>query len=149
MVKLADVEPAGTVTLGGSCTRPLLPESDTTAPPAGAPAVSITAPVEFDPPVTVAGFSVSDCSSAVGGGGAALTVNVSALESAVPGFATVTCLFPSVVMSEEGIDARTCVAESTVVVLDEPFHFTTAPDTNPDPVTVSVNAGPPAVAVLG
>lgn len=31
----------------------------------------------------------------------------------------------------------------------EPFQSTLAPETNPDPFTVSVNAGPPAVAELG
>ena len=45
--------------------------------------------------------------------------------------------------------ARSWEAESKVVVRGEPFHLTVAPLTKLLPLTVNVNAGPPAVAELG
>jgi hypothetical protein len=61
-VKVALVAPAGTVTLEGTEAAPLLLESATCAPPAGAGPFSVTLPVEFPsgPPITVLGFRVSD-----------------------------------------------------------------------------------------
>ena len=54
-------DPLGTVTLECTLATPLLLESVTSAPPAGAPALSVTAPVEVcTPPTTVVGSSVSD-----------------------------------------------------------------------------------------
>jgi hypothetical protein len=59
-VKVALVAPAGTVTLEGTCAAPLLLESWTTAPPAGAGPLRVTVPVtEPRPPTTLAGFTVS------------------------------------------------------------------------------------------
>src|SRR6267143_1682241 len=59
-VKVALVAPAGTATLEGTLAAPLLLESATVAPPAGAGPLSVTVPVEEFPPVTLLGFSVSD-----------------------------------------------------------------------------------------
>jgi hypothetical protein len=62
-VNVALVAPAGTVTLAGTVATPVsLLERDTVAPPLGAVALSITAPVADEPPVTVVGFSDKDLS---------------------------------------------------------------------------------------
>ena len=65
------------------------------------------------------------------------------------GFTTVTGTVPAVPMSAAPIDAVSCAELTNVVVRAAPFHCTTAPDTKLLPLTVSVNAGPPAVALLG
>ena len=60
-VKLALVAPAATVTVDGTeATDGLLLESVTATPPEGAPALSVTVPAEDWPPVTLAGFRVSE-----------------------------------------------------------------------------------------
>jgi hypothetical protein len=68
-VKAAPVAPAGTVTLAGTvATAELLLERETTAPPLGACALSVTLPVERDPPLTLVGFSLSEVRVGPGGG---------------------------------------------------------------------------------
>jgi len=59
-VKVALVAPAGTATLEGTLAAPLLLESPTCAPPAGAAPLNVTVPVEEFPPVTLVGFNESD-----------------------------------------------------------------------------------------
>src|SRR5437016_5447020 len=59
-VKVWVVAPAGTATLVGTLAAPLLLESATCAPPAGAGPPSVTVPVEAFPPVTVVGFSANE-----------------------------------------------------------------------------------------
>ena len=56
---VAVVLPPGTVTLGGTVTGSAL-DNDTTAPPAGAAAVSVAVPVTRLPPTTVDALSVID-----------------------------------------------------------------------------------------
>jgi len=74
-VKVALEAPAGTITLIGTLAAPLLLESITVAPPAGAGPFKVTMPVEdCRPPVTLIGFSVSEVT--VGRGGS-VTVRVS------------------------------------------------------------------------
>jgi hypothetical protein len=72
---VALVAPAGTATLEGTLAAPLLLESATCAPPAGAGPLSVTVPVEdCTPPITLVGFSVSE--ERVGAGrGAGVTVS--------------------------------------------------------------------------
>src|SRR5882762_1292616 len=73
-LKLAVVAPAGTNTAEGTLAAPLLLESMTCAPPAGAGALSVTVPVEVcRPPMTLVGFSVSEETVGSGGG---VTVSV-------------------------------------------------------------------------
>src|SRR5438105_4982477 len=55
-------------------------------------------------------------------------------------------------MSEAGIEAVSCVLLTNVVGRSDPFHRTVAVIRRPPkplPFTVSVNAGPPAVAEVG
>src|SRR5581483_4265233 len=61
IVKLARLLPAGTVTEGGTCATPgLLLDSATELPPWGATTFRVTVPVEFCPPFSDPGESVSD-----------------------------------------------------------------------------------------
>jgi hypothetical protein len=57
MVKFALLEPVGTVTLAGTVAALESSESDTTVPPLGAGAVSVTVPVEARPATTLVGLT--------------------------------------------------------------------------------------------
>jgi len=79
-VKVALLLPAGTVTLEGTLAAPLLLESVTCAPPAGAGPLNVTVPVEdCRPPTTLVGFNVSEETVGRGGG-----VTVSEADVLVP-----------------------------------------------------------------
>ena len=81
----------------------------------------------------------------------ALIVNDRVLDVPPPGagFVTFTVAVPAVAMSAAVIAAVNCVALTKVVVSAAPLNFTTDVDTNPVPLTVSVKAAPPAVALVG
>jgi hypothetical protein len=66
-----------------------------------------------------------------------------------PGFVTVTGNVPAVAISVAVIAAVTCVALIKVVVFAAPLKFTTDVETRFVPLTVNVNAAPPAVALVG
>src|SRR3984893_7581947 len=78
-------------------------------------------------------------------------VTVFAFDVPPPGgaFTTVTEAVPAAAMSAAEMEAVTLVLLENVVVRDDPFQSTTEPETKFDPLTVSVKAGPPAVALLG
>jgi hypothetical protein len=65
------------------------------------------------------------------------------------GLTTVTVAVPAMAMSVAGIDAVIFPALTKVVVRGLLFQFTTEPETNPAPRTVSVNPGPPGTALAG
>jgi hypothetical protein len=66
-LKVALVEPAGTVTLAGTvATAVLLLESVTMAPPVGAGPLRVTVPCEEPPPVTEVGFRTSEAAVIAG-----------------------------------------------------------------------------------
>jgi hypothetical protein len=75
MVKVALVAFAATVTEAGTEAEALLLDKVTTAPPAGAAAVSVTVPVLLVPPVTAVGLTETADSVA----GAGLIVSVAVL----------------------------------------------------------------------
>jgi len=108
--------------------------------------VSVNAP---DPAVALAGCRV--VMAGVGLFAAALIVNVSAFDVPPPGagFVTVTAGVPALATSPARIDAVTFVALTKVVVRALPLKLTTAPLTKLDPLTVSVSAPEPAVALAG
>ena len=64
-------------------------------------------------------------------------------------FTTVTEAVPAVAMSAAEMEAISLILLENVVVRADPFQFTTEPETKFEPFTVSVKAGPPAVALLG
>jgi hypothetical protein len=61
----------------------------------------------------------------------------------------VTSAVPTVAWSDAGIEARSCVLLTNVVVRSAPFQRTTEPATKPVPLTVSVKAELPAMALEG
>jgi hypothetical protein len=64
-------------------------------------------------------------------------------------FTTVTEAVPGVAMSAAEMEAVSLVLLKNVVLRADPFQSTTEPETKFEPFTVSVKAGPPAVALLG
>jgi hypothetical protein len=107
-------------------------------------------------PVTVSVRPESPANAALGLRDAAVGIGLSivrfaALEMPPPGVGveTVTMAVPAAAMSAAVIAACKLVLETNVVVRALPFHCTVEEDTKLVPVTVSVNAAPPATAELG
>src|SRR4029453_9518092 len=75
--------------------------------------------------------------------------NGRAFDTLPSGLATVTWAVPAAAMSAAVIAAVSWLALPYVVTRPLPFHRTLAPLTKFEPVTVSVNPGPPACAELG
>jgi hypothetical protein len=111
-----------------------------------------TKPVPFTVSVNAAPPAVApEGESDVIVGAGLLTVKLLAAEVPPPGaaFVTVTGKVPAVAMAVAGIVAVTSVVLTNVVVAAVPLKLTAEPLTKPVPVTVSVNAAPPAVALEG
>lgn len=87
----------------------------------------------------------------VSAGAGLLIVNVAAAVVPPPGagLVTVTLAVPAVAISVAGIAAVNCVALTKVVVRKPPFHHTVESLMKFEPLIVSVNAAPPAIAEVG
>jgi hypothetical protein len=79
----------------------------------------------------------------------ALTVKVSALVVAPPGFWTVMLAEPGEAIRLEGTDAVNWLAETKLVERADPFHSTVAPEAKLEPFTVKVNPDPPPGTEFG
>ena len=120
---------------------PLLNEALQTLPQLTPPGLLVTVPrVAAVPFLVTASEKV---------GTAVLIMNVNALDAVAPGFMAVTWAVPAAAMSLAEMAALTCVALTKVVERAAPFQFTVAPETKLLPLTVSVKAAPPAVALVG
>jgi len=154
-VKVALLAPAGTVTLDGTLAAPLVLESATIAPPAGAGPLSVTVPVEdCKPPITLEGLSDSEARVG-GGGGAGVTVSgadlvaplkdaemVTAVDEATALVLTVkvALVAPAATVTLEGTLAA-------VVLLLESVTCAPAAGAAPLSVTVPVEEFPPVTLV--
>lgn len=121
----------------------------------GAPLKFTIAPFTKPTPLTVSVNAVEPATALEGKrevsvGTGLLIVNDTAFD--VPlgaGLVTATVAVPAVAISAAVMAAVSCVALTKVLVLAAPLNFTTDVDTNPVPLTVSVKAAPPAVALVG
>ena len=123
MVKLALVDPAATVTLGGTVAATGLSlVSATGNPPAGAAEVRVTVPVEDVPPMTSVGLTVTFESVGVddggGGGGGGVELTVQPDKVAVAGVAepSFTETLQSGGFAKELLSTRKFPAESLVPI---------------------------------
>jgi hypothetical protein len=96
-------------------------------------------------PPTVAEAGLSVVTTGAGG----LIVNALCPETMPPELATVTPALPALAIKLAGTAAVSCVPLTTVVVSAVPFHCTVEELKKSVPLTVSVKAGPPAVAEAG
>jgi hypothetical protein len=103
-----------------------------------------TVSVKAAPP-TVADVGLSVVITGAGG----LIVNGLCVETVPPVFATVTLALPALAIKLAGTAAVSCVPFTTVVVSAVPFHCAVEELKKSVPLTVSVKAGPPAVAEAG
>lgn len=134
-LKFALVAPAATVTLAGTlATAPLLLDSVTTAPPAGAAPVNVAVPCDAPPPATLVGLSAMlDSEGPPGGGGALDGVTVSdvlALRRSRPLIVTVVlALTDAVVIGNVAVVALagTVTLAGTLAAAFELNSCTTAP----------------------
>jgi hypothetical protein len=153
-VKFALVTPAGTVTLEDTLAAPLLLESETCAPPAGAGPLSVTVPVEgCVPPMTLVGFSVRKETVGSGGG---VTVSEADLVAPPKDEEMVTCVDVLTALLFTGkvapmAPAATVTLEgtvATVVLLLESATCTPPEGAGPLRVTVPEEEVPPVTLVV-
>jgi hypothetical protein len=91
IVKAALVPPCATVTFAGTPAAGALLESVTVSPPAGAADDNVTVPCEFEPPVTLVGFTARLLRPAGGGGG--VTVRTADRDAPLYAAVSVTLVF--------------------------------------------------------
>lgn len=80
---------------------------------------------------------------------AALMVNIKALETVTPPFTTVMLAVPAATIMPAVTEAVNWLTLTKLVLRGDPFQSTVEVLANPEPLTVRVKAGPPAVAELG
>ena len=146
--------PAAAMSVDGMAAVSWVAETNVVA--RAAPFHRTTEPATKSVPVTVSVNPASPATAAVGFspvvvGTGLVMLKVCGFDVPPPGagLPTVTCAVPAVAMSAAGMAAVSRVAETNVVARSAPFHRTTEPLMKFVPVTVSVNPGPPAVAVAG
>jgi hypothetical protein len=122
----------------------------------GLPLKFTTDPEKKPEPFTVSVNAAEPATTPVGAivlttGARLFTVNVTAVDVPPPGvgLVTVTGGVPAVAISLAKITAVNDVALTNVVALGLLLKFTVEEETNPVPVTVSVNCAPPALAADG
>ncbi len=79
----------------------------------------------------------------------ALIGNAAGADGLPTELAAVMLALPALAIKLAGTAAVSCVALTNVVVRPVPFHCTVAVERKPVPLTVNVNAAPPAVADVG
>src|SRR3989454_551024 len=108
--------------------------------------VPLTVSVKAAPPTCAL---VGDRLETVGTGLLIENVNTPDVPPSGPDRTTVTDAVPTAARSEAGMAAGGRAGLTKVVVRTAPFQRTVAPFTNPVPLTVSVKAAPPTVALVG
>src|SRR5207244_2106134 len=152
-VNVALLAPAAIVTLADTLAAPLLLESSTCAPPVSAGPLSVTVPVEGDPPVTLVGFSVSDERGGRGGawrGREAVLVTPAYDAEMVTGVDVVTALVLTVNVALLAPPATVTLAGTVAVdVLLERETAVPPLGAGPLSVTVPVEVCTPPVTLVG
>ena len=153
-VNVAPVAPAETVTLAGTVAAAVLPLiRETDAPPLGAGPLSVTVPVEGDPPVTLMGLSAMAESVAEPGGATlseAILVTPAYIAEMVTAVELVTALVLTVNVALLA-PAATVTLAGTVAAAVLPLERETAtPPLGAGPLSVTVPVeGDPPVTLMG
>ena len=150
MVNVADVAPWATVTADGIVAATMFDDNVTTAPPGGAPVVSVTVPVDAAPPVTDDGVALTALNAAAGGGGGGFTVNDAVLDTPlyaavnVPGVCDDTTDVPRLNVADVAPWATVTDAGTVAAAMFDDNVTTAPPEGAPAvSVTVPVDAEPP------
>jgi hypothetical protein len=105
--------------------------------------------MEISPPGAIPAYPLAALTTpaveVVGRGAAATTSRLAATDAEPPGFVTATAIEPGAAMAPAVMEARSELELTKVVAIAEPAHWIDAPARKPEPFTVKVKAGPPAV----
>jgi len=151
-VKFALLAPAATVTLAGTLPAALSLESNTCAPPEGAGPLSVTVPVEGDPPVTLIGLSATAESVAEPCGATlseAVLVTPAYIAEMVTEVELVTTLLLTVNVAPLAPEATVTLDGTVAAAVLSLMRETAAPPLGAGPlrVTVPVEGDPPVTLV--